>query len=247
MKYLVLILLAGACSSNSSPKKVMGGNTGRVLVAQDESLWLIDAGFTAGTTSKGSCITTAGHCQSVDYNCIGMLAVVNPAPVSAGAITVMGNGMTVTLPPDGEGSYNSQSEAGNPFPPDTVMMVSAAGAAVPAFSGSVTMPSPAAIADLGDMIPRDQDLTVNWTGGSAGATLRLSLTTQMTSDTLEIDCSFDAAAGTDVVPAQLLSLLPATAQVRWEGVGVDLSTQAATGVSLTGEAYASGIGYLTLE
>jgi hypothetical protein len=246
MRNWILILLVGACSS-SAPKKVMGGNTGRVLVAQDQTLWLIDASFTDGSTSETSCITTAGHCQSIDYNCVGKLAVVNPAPVSAGVVTVMGNGMSLTLTPDNEGSYNSQSEAGTPFPPDTMVMVSAAGAAVPAFSGSVTMPSPAAFADLGDMVPRNQDLTVNWTGGSAGSTVRLSLTTQMTSDTLEIDCGYDGSEQSDVVPSQLLSLLPSGAQVRWGGVGVDVNVPAANGITVTGEAYASGMGYLTLQ
>src|SRR5579862_1188048 len=109
MRIAFLIVCASACSGSSTPKKIVGGNTGRVLVAQDQSLWLIDAAFTNGTTAETSCVTTAGHCQSLDYNCIGMLPVINPVPVSAGTLTVTGGGMTLTLPPGTDGSYASQS------------------------------------------------------------------------------------------------------------------------------------------
>jgi hypothetical protein len=60
-------------------------------------------------------------------------------------------------------------------------------------------------------ISRNQALTVNWTGGSAGGTVTISGFSQATGEIgAQFICLADAASGSFTVPVAILSALPPT-------------------------------------
>lgn len=113
------------------------------------------------------------------------------------------------LNPNSNGTYSPE---GRPldsiFPPGTVIPVSAEGATVGAFSGSVTMPSKLdvtqpALPDNGLRLPIDEDFTVTWNDDGTGGKAFINLW-QLDSNTT-VDCAFDAPAGSGTIEAELLA------------------------------------------
>ena len=105
--------------------------------------------------------------------------------------------------------------------------ISAIGAAVPAFAGTVTAPapgvaltSPAISPTLKPEIDRSKALAVAWSGAGAG-TLTVSATASVPGGGSSIvTCRFDASKGSGQMPSSLLAKLPAGAG----GFGASIST-----------------------
>ncbi|MCA9591371.1 MAG: hypothetical protein KC657_39015 [Myxococcales bacterium] len=131
------------------------------------------------------------------------------AQTSAGTIALMVGGAadSGTLTFDGT-KYSGLAVAGLLGVEGQSVSASASGAAVPAFTTSVTGPTRVALNlpdDGGIQISKAADFTFTWTGGVANQILQLNLS-RGPNDPV-IFCAFDAAAGTGTVPSALLMKL----------------------------------------
>lgn len=107
----------------------------------------------------------------------------------------------------------------------------AGGTQVGEFTANLTVPSSSPVwtnEDALSNIPRTQDLTLNWTGGTAGGFVAVlgSAADPSTGAGAEFQCLTQADAGSFVVPAWVLSALPPS--------GVDPATGAPVGFLLFG-------------
>lgn len=107
------------------------------------------------------------------------------------------------------------------------------GGQVGTFSANLTIPSSSLAwtnEDALSKIPRTQDLTINWTGGTAGSLVTVvgSAADPSTGAGAEFQCLTPANTGSFVVPAWVLSALPAS--------GVDPATGVPVGFLLIGTA-----------
>jgi hypothetical protein len=146
---------------------------------------------------------------------------------SAGTIAVGVPASSVTLVPGAQGpddyGYTDLTAPGDggAFAPGTSFTISATGATVPAFAGTVVMPEDIrftapvllAAASPSDFptfaIVRSLDLSFAWNGGSLGDVLIL-LRQSAAQGSTEISCTFAASAHGGVIPAALLSALTPT-------------------------------------
>jgi hypothetical protein len=107
------------------------------------------------------------------------------------------------------------------FTAGDMLGVSAAGGSVPAFSlKTVVAPSTIVLSwtqpagDAGGLvIPTEQDLTVSWTGGVAGARVVFKATAFPSNQTAQVACGWDATAGQGTIPAAALAPLAAGSSV----------------------------------
>jgi hypothetical protein len=229
------LLLLSACTSASGP--IPGGS---VSVFQMETAWQISAAFSDPIAPETKCTHSAGDCVALDYDCAKLLpATPDPQRRSAGTITV---GSQV-LYPQSDGSYGPISVTGTA---DSTLPVTSSGAAIPAFSGTITIPAPATLAQPPATAPRDQDLSLTWSGGTAGAKLNVLVYTVTLSPIIQINCSLDAAAGSGVVPASLLQLIPAGAEGH-ASAGIEIASQPRPTITLSGEANVQGFGLITFN
>jgi hypothetical protein len=125
--------------------------------------------------------------------------------LSAGTVTVSGGTPTMTMTPGSNGTYSFAQQTGE-LAGTGMLTLSATGGDVPAFTvsfpqityASLTAPSQS------QTLPRSQDMTVTWTGGTAGTSVYFRLLNNQQ----EIQCVFDAAAGTATVPSAILQKMP---------------------------------------
>jgi hypothetical protein len=138
---------------------------------------------------------------------------------SAGVITITGGAQTVTFTPDASGAYPvySNQSAGLWSGGETIT-VTATGAEVPAFSASATAPAPVQITQPAKvpagtvvMFDRTQDFPVSWVPGSGGELHAMVVVNSQTAGEYQrqIDCAFQATAGSGVIPVAALTMLPA--------------------------------------
>jgi hypothetical protein len=166
---------------------------------------------------------------------------------SAGPITIDGAQMPpLTLEPDSDGAYPPDVVKGQlPWSaggvPVTFQWAHVPGAPSSA-GGSVVLATPpyialmqgSAFADRPTTLARDQDLTVSWTSDTT-PTSADQVAVDLDSGSVQIVCIFTASAGTGVVPAAALGLVPA-------GMGSYNihSKQAATNKSVGGSGWSFG-------
>lgn len=193
------------------------GNYGAV------SIQSYDAMNTPGTATRGGSasaafFTDAAACTRTQVS--GPCDVLQcdfqatPAQVSAGAITFTGALQPITLTPGANQAYPQLVVMQPLFTGGSTVTMSAAGAAVPAFTASLTMPAKATITSPFEpsagspylMIDRTRDFTATWTGGGDQ---RLQVALDGPSATSRLICRFDASAGRGTIPASTLALLPA--------------------------------------
>ena len=203
--------------------------TGAVYVTQTpipmlEPNHLASATFTetVGVPDTGCTETTMGPCTLRD--CFfatppadaGMPVDAGmPTFPSAGTILVDGDPMDVTLAPEPDGNYFAVSGSGQIWGDDTMVTVGAEGADVPAFSSTLVGPRGSSVDSPTFMTPpimidRAMPLTFTWAGGSG--TMQGQLVNNVVdaagTQTVIVLCSFDAAAGTGTIPAELLEQVP---------------------------------------
>ena len=155
--------------------------------------------------------------------------VIVPA-VSAGTLTISGGSTAsstafpqpLVIPYDPSASYDYSLHAATVDLGETLTFT-ASGAEVAAFSVTtgqtpayIMVTSPAVttpIGDAGDLgftLDETHDLTVTWTGGSAGSKTEVQLSADGAGNLAnEVDCFFDGAGGTGSVPSSLLTKLGA--------------------------------------
>ncbi len=206
--------------------------------------------FLKKTTASNSCVTTSGNCKF--YNCPTDSAGV-PA-YSAGDITVTGGKLAspLVLSFEADSGTYSTTYSTSPFAPGDKLGVSAAGGDVTAFSGT-TGAAPSAItltAPTGTGTPDFQsyaidtshDLNVTWTGGTAGTQVDVALSNDDdTSRHLELQCSFDAAAGTGTITTAALAQLGAPSTGVFEVTPISVATTSSSNASVTLQLTTAGV------
>lgn len=161
--------------------------------------------------SKGSCTayeTTGSTLTLVDPT--------QPTYLDAGPnLVITGPGGSKTMPAISTGNYSATlATAPNNFiaPGSYSVTNGSGGADVGAFTWNVTLPSYIVPANLPASVSRAQNLTLNWTGGSAYSVVTIFLTSGLVSGAsnsyVEIICNADASAGTFTIPAAIMNLLP---------------------------------------
>jgi hypothetical protein len=163
-------------------------------------------------------ITTIGSCSATvltDPGDGGMLAPVSG--LNAGNITVTGMAVppsaSLVFTPTGDGgpsSYASPSGDTQFFSGgDSVSVQGAGGADLPAFAPqTVIAPDDVHVTTPGcgaqcPPIDRSKDMLVQWMAGGAGK-VQVTLEGDSDTQTVLVQCTFDAAAGTGMVPSALL-------------------------------------------
>jgi hypothetical protein len=132
--------------------------------------------------------------------------------VSAGTITAVGGTPTTTytLDPSEMNTYTYGPVDGNAvFSDGDTITVAGTGAAVPAFSQALTIPTipkitaPATTAT----VPRASDLTVTWTGGNRLAVTEFELYQMAATEVLTCAVTDTANSGTTTLPSTLLEMM----------------------------------------
>jgi hypothetical protein len=159
-------------------------------------------------TTSGPCTATVCTTSGAGGGDAGALTY-----PSAGTITIttpMGPGFT--LSPGADGSYTFTTRQGQLWTAGGSVAVSAAGAAVPAFSGAVSAPpditltAPVFGANTYVTISRATDLAVTWTGGGAG-NVRITFGTTHTGSFTGVQCVVPQGPGAAAIPAAVLGKL----------------------------------------
>lgn len=140
-----------------------------------------------------------------------------PMQVSAGAITISGGtGAPIMLTPGANGAYMpSQVMAARWAPMDSVM-VSGAGATVPAFTAMVNFPAqvtltqPMVTPTTTVRIPRSASYSFRWDTTVTTGNMRVLIATAGTDgSSTGVECAFPLITGSGTVPVTVLSDLPA--------------------------------------
>jgi hypothetical protein len=168
-------------------------------------------GSVPGALECAGATATAGPCCFVPAN------PSDAGATSAGTITVDDNGTLFGTFHFGDGGYDHPGDVADPttragWMPGDTLQVTAAGATVPAFSGSVV--APAALENVtpsvyAPTISLSADWTVTWTPSpTTPSMIVFALTAAETAASTDyVKCVLDDAAGTLTVPAALLGHL----------------------------------------
>lgn len=187
------------------------GNRGSVVVQGFKS-----SNANGGTATASFTMGTGGCPVTTLDNCVLTQACAAPAaqPVSAGTVTATGAAVPISLAPKADATYPMLSDYMATAPwlaGGETVDVTATGATVPAFHGTVTAPNrptitapamPAAGAMLA--VTRASGFSTTWTGGGAG-----KLEIYLSSGSTTLVCDLDASAGSGTIPAATLAMLPA--------------------------------------
>jgi len=216
---ILLLGLVASCAGNSTTDAQLATKTGRIRMTSETGVGIADASFT--DIPPCATIATVDACSVV--SCSNATA---SRFYSAGTLTITGtsiNGIPQPLTLD-PGSYLYETEGGI-FGDGALLMVSASGAEVPAFSASVTAPGrPTITAPAPSMLPfaitRSDGFAFSWSGATAGA---VHAVISEGAAAPQVDCLFDGSVGTATVPAAALMMLPTSSQgsVSFEGLGID--------------------------
>ena len=162
----------------------------------------------------------SGPCRVVD--CLGDPDAGEPPPAGAPAGTVeVSKGSTVLLSgePAADGTYPVNSKDGQLWNPGDALVLSASGAAVPAFTQSLTAPGPieldpSMMPDSGlATVKRSADYALKWKPLGSQVTITLTQLPVAVTDlrnTVRVVCEFDGQGGQGVVPKDAMSALKAS-------------------------------------
>jgi hypothetical protein len=132
--------------------------------------------------------------------------------LSAGVVTVTGTKTALTLTPDGSSPPVTYTSVPAPpddlFDPGDTISISAAGAAVPAFSGTVTAPAKLANVTIPQTISRSTDTNVTWNAGSASVAWVWVFGTNATGDAFGLIWCRTTDSGSYAVPASAVAMFP---------------------------------------
>jgi hypothetical protein len=153
--------------------------------------------------------TRFGAC--VYYACTRRTPDSLPVP-SAGVIDVTGGTSTLTFTPLTDGTYDTVTRQSSLWTSPVMLDVTAAGAEIPAFAGAWSTPArvtvSAPVPSDPWVVTRSGDVTLVWTGGTTEEVVA-TFGSLASNDPTEVECTFPASAGTGVVPAAALGMLPA--------------------------------------
>jgi hypothetical protein len=203
---------------------LVNAGTGASLVTEITGEFL--QGFTITLPDSG--VLDAGTCkmQTIDACKIETCPPTeggngNGTFVSAGDITISGGTGPIALTPGYDDEYGySSAVSGATAPGGSVLHVVAAGAVVPAFSATITMPdeltvtSPEALAGANSggasplTIVRSSGLSIAWTGGSGN--VQVVIYQLLVTGFAEATCIFPASGGTATVDTAVLDLFATT-------------------------------------
>jgi hypothetical protein len=194
------------------------------------------AGPACASTTVGPC--TVNPCYSASSSGDGEVVLPN-----AGLVTLLSGNASLGLEPQSDGTYASESVVGV-VPWETAGdIVAFEWAHFPGDTGepgdAVTLPAPpyvtlaegSAFAALAGSVARDTDLTVAWTSTSPAAPTD-DVVVDFVSGGTQVYCTFNAGAGSGVVPADALEQLE-------QGVGrysITSKTHASESIAQRGEA-----------
>ena len=221
------ILLVAACGGNGDggdgifgSDAAMPTKRGFLFVQSYDAMNVPNMPTRGGNASAGFWMVGSSYCtNSAPVGpCEVMMCPAGTAPppdASAGTITITGGVMPITLTPNADKSYTAiTSQTAALFTGGASVMFSAAGADVPAFSTSLTMPAKATITSPVEppssspylIVNRAQDFTVRWSGG--GGTFQIGLYSPTTTWPA-LMCKFPASAGSGTIPSSALMMLAA--------------------------------------
>ena len=221
MRWFLVVL--AACGGNGDSRHIgdgqgSAGPAGYVEFALDSEggIYSVAAFYTSASIAPTDSCTRMiqGTCSAVI--CPAAPTATTPANNDAGTIAITGGSpsRTVTLM-TGAGnaySYNGDDGSEGQYPTGTVLTMTGTGATVPAFSGTIAMPSAPTITSpaVSATVPRSADMTVAWTGDTAGATVAFELYQMPYSF---VECAF-LSGSSGAVPSSMMQLMaagPATA------------------------------------
>jgi hypothetical protein len=213
-----LIVFIGACTGNGahSPDGALPAKRGFVSIQSYDAMNVPGTPTRGGAASAGFyaigdvCLVTQ-HLGPCD---LAQCDSTPPEAISAGTITITGAAAPmIVLAPAADQTYAPLMSTTPLFSGGESVTFSAAGAAVPVFTESITTPAKATITVPAEppasapflIVNRAQDFTVSWSGGGSGQ-LQVALNSEDGSQRLF--CRFAASAGTGKLPSAALSLLP---------------------------------------
>lgn len=225
MRAWVLFVLVAACGGDDSGGGGGGGggdgggsptHVGFVSIQSYDAMNTPQTPTRGGTASAGF-YTSGNYCtttQTIGACDVATCTTTAPPAASAGAITITGAAQPITLTPAADHTYATFMAQSPLFAGGETITFAAAGADVPAFSATITMPGKATITSPAKPTPqspyldinRTLDLTVKWTGGGTGK-VQVALNSQ--SADKRLFCRFDAGAGTGTIQAAALATLDA--------------------------------------
>jgi hypothetical protein len=200
------------------------GKVGAVFALQSRSAASASTTLTAvfGTTSPpwtSGCTSASagGSCVALTCPKSARPAVTGP---EAGAITAKSNGGMIVTKPGAGGAYDVGALGRALWSlPKTALAFSAAGGAIGAFGETfcgpppITISKPAGVPGAGLTIDRATDLALQWTSAPVGdLEFVLRDDTDLASPSVEVRCTFVAAAGQGTVPKAALAKLGAGAR-----------------------------------
>lgn len=189
------------------------------------------ASYGLNGTARSTCMTTqVGDCTV--YACDPSNGQM-PTALSAGVATVSGGQWNVTLTPSGT-EYQTVTNTNQAlFAGGETLAFDVVGEGqVPPHQGTVVAPHPVTVSGFSsaDSLTHDRStpFTVNWSGGGAG-TVNVAIGYSEISGgevvkSYSIQCYFDPTAGTGTIPAEALSMVPATAPQSSAGLSVGVAS-----------------------
>ncbi len=155
----------------------------------------------------GRCVRREGACVIATVDSVTSPFVDH---LSAGTLTVSGGSMAAVSIDPFAGYYLGTSEPGAHWMPGDRLTITAMGDAIPAFAGSVTMPSALSImsprpdASGRITVDRTTGFSVAWSASATGYVL-VEIFQQMGSTTAYVTCDFARSAGTATIAASMLT------------------------------------------
>jgi hypothetical protein len=190
--------------------------SGSIFVQSYSAMQPSGAAVVGGSASAGFNATPGGGCaRQVLGACeLDSCAAGTSPAASAGTVTVSGGSLTPSLVPLADKTYPAFSTTQSIFAGGETLTFAAAGADVPAFSGSLTAPSKVQITSPAKppsaspylVVDRTHDFALSWSGGGSGL-VQVALDGGP-SRSITLYCRFPAAAGTGAIPAAALAMIP---------------------------------------
>ena len=191
---------AGSSGTAGSPGETVGD--GYIFVQQSATQHQLLATFDLWTPAPLCTYRDVGPCR-ID------LCTAPTMRASAGEVGASVGTVTRSVTPNADAGPNQGSWPGQLWQPGETVRLFATGAAVPAFEESVPGPAPFTLIEPapGTTVPgsRTQPLRVRWSGGDFGNAVVAFTGRALSTQAVQVKCSFNAALGEGSVPAEALS------------------------------------------